>query len=105
VGSSKDGEEVAARRAGLPERLAGSYMVVASAGRTEWATFVGLFALNEIPLSADLTWNSYRRSPLGRPDPTMGRQALGRCGMAELKTSDSVVGNEGEGPEWRGESE
>jgi hypothetical protein len=98
VGSAKDDEEVAARREGSPELLAGSCMVAASEGRIERATFVGLFALNEFLLPVGLTWNSCRQSPLGRPDPTMGRQALGRCGMAELERSGSVVDNEGKAP-------
>jgi hypothetical protein len=64
VGSSKDSEEVAAKRAVLLERLAGSYMVAASAGKTEWATFVRLFSLNEISLSADLTRTAIVGAPL-----------------------------------------
>jgi hypothetical protein len=98
VGSAKDDEEVAARREVCSEPLAGSCMVAASEGRIEWATFVGLFALNEFLLPVGLTWNSCRQSPLGRPDPTMGRRVSGRCGMAELERSGSVVDNEGEAP-------
>lgn len=99
MGSWKDGEEVAGKREGLPELLAGSYKVAALEDKTGWATSVGLFALNGFLLPVGLTWNRYRQSPLGRPDPTMGRRALDRCGTAELTSSENVVDNEGEGPE------
>jgi hypothetical protein len=99
VESSKDGEVVVVRRADLLKLPVDSCTVAALEGKIEWVTFVGCSALNEVLLPVELTWNNYRQSPLGRPDPTMGRQALDRCGMAELKRAGSVVDSEGEGPE------
>lgn len=99
VESLKDGEEVAVKRGdslGLP---ADSCTVVALGDRIEWVTFVGCSALNEALLPTGWTWNNYRQSPLGRPDWTMGRPVLDRCGMGESKRAGSVVGSEGEGPE------
>jgi hypothetical protein len=105
VESWKDGEEVAVKRADLPELPVDSCMVAALEGKIEWVTFVGWSALNEVLLPMQLTWNNYRPSPLGRPDATMDRPALDRCGMVELKRTGSVVDSEGEGPEERGEFE
>ena len=101
--SSKDGEVVVKRRVDLLGLPLGSCTVAALEDKIEWVTFVGCSALNEVLLPVELTWNSYRQSPLGRPEPTMGRPALDRCGMAELKRAESVVDSEGEGPEERGE--
>lgn len=99
VESLKDGEEVAVKRAGSLGLPADSYTVVALEGRIEWATFVGCSALNEVLLPVELTWDRSRQSPLGRPDPTMGRPVWDRCGTAESKMAGSVVDSEGKGPE------
>jgi hypothetical protein len=77
----------------------GSCIAAALEGRIEWATFVGWFALNEVLLPVELTRNSYRQSPLGRPDPTISGPASDRYGMAELKGAWSVVDTERKGLE------
>ena len=89
----KVGVEVEAKRVDVPGHPVGSCTAVALEDRPEWETSEGWFALNGILLPASSTWKSYRQSPLGYVEPTMGGPALYRCCMVESKKVGIDVGS------------